>query len=518
VEEPPPSTKKHTKRRLRVTEDDYYELLHLGHKRWQATQEEIKRSYRSLILEYHPDKTKGTTEEVFKKIQKAYDVLSDEKERRTYDSMDPFDDQLPHEEELEVETEEEFYALFGSYFSRFSKWSEVTPVPELGGSDTPMDKVDGFYDFWYGFKSWRDYTVEDMYDLEEADSREEKRWMERQNKKMVEKFKREEKARISKLVSMSYQRDPRIKKRAMELEAERRRQKEAKREAIRRKKEEEQRKQLEEQRRKEEEERVRREKELAEKRQREKQNKAARRIRARFRTLCRNQSIEGEVQELLCLEVPATHLQALVKQFSEDEPAAIQEVHRLAGTIRERKAAEAAEQAKKQAQQQAKGQGAATSSRAWTPTELSALAKAVGKFPGGTTHRWKRIQQELLQSVSLKLGVKDIIAKTREIQQEHRPDELKLSKAEAAQAAFSQVKAKGHKVQIESDVTKRYDTSTPGVWSADEQAQLEAAMKKYPSSLGAKRWGLIAECVPGRSKRECYTRFKELVEFYKSKN
>ena len=48
-----------------------------------ADQKEIKKAYRKLALRLHPDK--GGDEEMFKKISKAYDTLSDEKQRKIYD-------------------------------------------------------------------------------------------------------------------------------------------------------------------------------------------------------------------------------------------------------------------------------------------------------------------------------------------------------------------------------------------------------------------------------------------------
>jgi curved DNA-binding protein CbpA len=59
----------------------YYDLLEISP---TSTQEEIKKSYRSLVLKYHPDKNKDG-EEHFKQIQEAYEVLSDENRRANYD-------------------------------------------------------------------------------------------------------------------------------------------------------------------------------------------------------------------------------------------------------------------------------------------------------------------------------------------------------------------------------------------------------------------------------------------------
>jgi len=65
-------------------EKDYYAILGVEK---SADSDEIKKRYRKLARELHPDKTKGdkTLEERFKAVSEAYDFLSDEKKRAEYD-------------------------------------------------------------------------------------------------------------------------------------------------------------------------------------------------------------------------------------------------------------------------------------------------------------------------------------------------------------------------------------------------------------------------------------------------
>ena len=65
---------------------DYYEVLGVAK---NAEAAEIKKAYRKLALQYHPDRNPGDkeAEDKFKEAAEAYDVLSNEEKRRRYDQF-----------------------------------------------------------------------------------------------------------------------------------------------------------------------------------------------------------------------------------------------------------------------------------------------------------------------------------------------------------------------------------------------------------------------------------------------
>ncbi|EUD69027.1 DnaJ like subfamily C member 2 [Plasmodium inui San Antonio 1] len=232
--------------------------------------ETIKASYKKLILLFHPDKNKGTNflnqkekekkkkkerekgkdgnrnddndnakekgqhdshetrkdlmyymekyniekltpeekKSMFLKIQDSYAVLSDKTLRKQYDSSIPFDEYIPTLTELEEAPN--FYEFLRPVFKRNAKWSAKKPVPDIGDEHTDIKTVKYFYDFWYNFMNWRDFSYQNEYNYEEAECREERRWMERENRKIQKKASKAENLRIIKLVDLAYNNDPRI--------------------------------------------------------------------------------------------------------------------------------------------------------------------------------------------------------------------------------------------------------------------------------------------------------------------
>jgi molecular chaperone DnaJ len=77
-----------------TSKNDYYERLGVSR---SADNEEIRKAYRKLARKYHPDLNPGdkAAEDRFKKVQEAYDILSDENKRKVYDQYGFYSDNIP---------------------------------------------------------------------------------------------------------------------------------------------------------------------------------------------------------------------------------------------------------------------------------------------------------------------------------------------------------------------------------------------------------------------------------------
>ena len=246
---------------------DPYGLLELEERRWRASADEIRKAYRKLVLTKHPDKKaamdaatpkkpekkrsedddddegeekEGGEEEEdaeFKLLSIAWELLGNTETRRQYDSIDNFNDFLPTTFRPNKDEPDRFFRVFGPAFARQAKFSNQTPVPQLGDADTPMAQVQKFYNFWFGFSSWRDFGLLCEHQLKEAEDREERRWMQRHNKNYTARIKKEEISRISAFVQLAYDHDPRVKAEKEEKLAAKQRVKDDKERAMREAKE-----------------------------------------------------------------------------------------------------------------------------------------------------------------------------------------------------------------------------------------------------------------------------------------
>lgn len=103
---------------------DFYEILGLTK---DATEDQIKKSYRKLAILYHPDKQIGKSdeevkkaEEMFKKISEAYQILSDSQQRKYYDRFGRYgpnglNGSMKHENQF---SSKEAFNIFNQFFDK----------------------------------------------------------------------------------------------------------------------------------------------------------------------------------------------------------------------------------------------------------------------------------------------------------------------------------------------------------------------------------------------------------------
>ncbi|ORX50595.1 DnaJ-domain-containing protein [Hesseltinella vesiculosa] len=189
---------------------DNYAILGLTKLRHSATENDIKTAHRRMVLLHHPDKKQDKNDDAFFKcIAKAYDTLMDPVARRQYDSVD-FGMQDVDNDVPSAKDEGDFYQMWAPVFLREARFSNKQPVPQLGDASTTKEEVEGFYDFWYNFDSWRSFEWLDKEGAEGADNRDDKRYQEKKNRAQRAQLKKEDNGRLRGLVDVCLSVDPRI--------------------------------------------------------------------------------------------------------------------------------------------------------------------------------------------------------------------------------------------------------------------------------------------------------------------
>ena len=137
---------------------------------------------------------------------KAFVTLLDSTKRRQYDSVDPlFDEEIP-----EMGQSGDFFEIYRPVFDRNAPFSNIQPVPSLGDLSSERNAVELFYHFWFNFDSWRSFESLDEQSSENAEGRDEKRWIDKKNKANRAKLKKEDNKRMSTLVDQASKLDPRV--------------------------------------------------------------------------------------------------------------------------------------------------------------------------------------------------------------------------------------------------------------------------------------------------------------------
>ena len=183
---------------------DHYAVLGLSKYRYKATEEQIKRAHRKKVLKHHPDKKAASgreeSDQFFKCIQRATEILLDPVKRRQFDSVDEEANVDPPSKKDVQKKVGNFYKLWGAVFESEARFSKQQPVPRVGNDESTKEHVENFYNFWYNFDSWRtfEYLDEDVPD--DNENRDQKRHVERKNNNARRKRKTEDTQRLRKVV------------------------------------------------------------------------------------------------------------------------------------------------------------------------------------------------------------------------------------------------------------------------------------------------------------------------------
>lgn len=313
------------------------------------------------------------------------------------------------------------------------RWSNKQPVPELGNEDSSFDEVDYFYTFWYNFDSWREYSYLDEEEKEKAENREERRYLDKQNKIARNQRKKEEMQRIRQLVDNAYNCDPRIAKFKEEEKNRKKELKLAKQEAIKAKKEEEERIQKEKEEKelaeKKKQEELEKQKRDEEKRQKEAFKKKYRKECKQLESIfdCHNYFTDDSVtkiermQELdkMCkifsLEQLISFRQKL-QSFNDDQ----EKLTFFLEQIKEFNQKLEDERVKLLKVNSSSNASVANSNskKVWSYDDVQLLIKAVKLFPAGTKNRWTVIANYINDKTDsgITRNHKDVLEKAKDLQ------------------------------------------------------------------------------------------------------
>lgn len=94
--------------------------------------------------------------------------MTNAERRRQFDSVDwNIEDEVP---DLKSIPAEKYCETIAPIFAREARFSKTQPMPAFGGNDASKKEVEGFYDAWYNFDSWRSFEWHDKEANEGSDS------------------------------------------------------------------------------------------------------------------------------------------------------------------------------------------------------------------------------------------------------------------------------------------------------------------------------------------------------------
>ena len=174
---------------------------------------------------------------------------------------------------------------------------------------------------------------------------------------------------------------------------------------------------------------------------------------------------------------------------------------------------------------------AASKSMSWSLSEVSSLAKAMARYPGGVSGRWEKIAAVVnaaneASGLQHQRTVKELLARAKQDEvravrrQTDRADDRAahegsterpkaaavLTATAAAEATAARPAAPAEPGTTESSDAGSVEASEEE-WSAEEQSALESALRSI-SRDAADRWDLIAAAVATKSRKQCVARFR----------
>jgi DnaJ family protein C protein 2 len=155
-----------------------------------------------------------------------------------------------------------------------------------------------------------------------------------------------------------------------------------------------------------------------------------------------------------------------------------------------------------------------TEATPWTLDELSHLARATNKYPGGFTERWEHIMADLKH-----FGIHRTLADVQA-----RAVELKKGKQASLVVDEDQVnrdiirKVESNKLEAAPSQNYNAVAGDPNVWTNAQMKQLQEGLQAVPKDADKRFETIAAKYVPGKSAEQCAEKFKALVAVAKQKS